>query len=164
MLLFCLKSVPWTGNELACENCENSQLTLTNLSHLLNYALKYSSNNVRWRCMPTFKKTLPRVVIHCTQVVEKKWKLRVRFSPTKENRTHQTRISTKIDKDDFSPAVFSSRLEQKIPVTECLVCFVCFFSSMAKSTLRMGSCVCFGCHNILFLRTMFDEGSPRSVL
>ena len=38
VLLFCLKSVPWTGNELAgddVENCENSQLTLTNLSHLL---------------------------------------------------------------------------------------------------------------------------------
>ena len=34
MLLFCLKSVPWTGNELAgdvVENCENSQLTLINL-------------------------------------------------------------------------------------------------------------------------------------
>ena len=33
VLLFCLKSVPWTGNELAGddeENCENSQLTLTN--------------------------------------------------------------------------------------------------------------------------------------
>ena len=32
------KSVPWTGNELAgddVEKCENSQLTLTNLSHLL---------------------------------------------------------------------------------------------------------------------------------
>ena len=37
-LLFCLKkSFPWTGNELAgddVEKCENSQLTLTNLSHL----------------------------------------------------------------------------------------------------------------------------------
>ena len=35
--LFCLKSVPWIGNELAgddVENCENSQLTLKNLSHL----------------------------------------------------------------------------------------------------------------------------------
>ena len=38
VLLFCLKSVPWTGNELAgndVEICENSQLTLTNLSNLL---------------------------------------------------------------------------------------------------------------------------------
>ena len=38
VLLFCLKSVPWTGNEVAgddVENCENSQLTLTYLSHLL---------------------------------------------------------------------------------------------------------------------------------
>ena len=30
---------------------------------------------------------------------------RVRFSPTKENRVHQTKISTKTDKDGFSPAV-----------------------------------------------------------
>ena len=38
VLLFCLKSVPWTGNELAAddvENCENFQLMLANLSHLL---------------------------------------------------------------------------------------------------------------------------------
>ena len=39
-----------------------------------------------------------RVVIHPTQVVEKKWKLRARFSLTKENRVHQTKILTKIDK------------------------------------------------------------------
>ena len=30
---------------------------------------------------------------------------RVRFSPAKENRVHQTKISTKTDKDGFSPAV-----------------------------------------------------------
>ena len=38
VLLFNLKSVPWTGNELATDDveiCENSQLTLANLSHLL---------------------------------------------------------------------------------------------------------------------------------
>ena len=37
VLLFCLKSVPWTNNEFAgydVENCENSPLALTNLSHL----------------------------------------------------------------------------------------------------------------------------------
>ena len=33
--LFCLKSVTWTYNELAGENCENPQLILTNLSHLM---------------------------------------------------------------------------------------------------------------------------------
>ena len=41
-LLFCLIStiVPWTGKELAgddVENCENSQLTLKNLSHSSNF-------------------------------------------------------------------------------------------------------------------------------
>ena len=38
VLLFSLKSGPWTGNELATDDveiCENSQLTLANLSHLL---------------------------------------------------------------------------------------------------------------------------------
>ena len=40
VLLFCLKSVPRTGNELVgddIENCENSLLTFTNLSHLLYF-------------------------------------------------------------------------------------------------------------------------------
>ena len=50
---------------------------------------------------------------------------------------HQTKISTKTDKQGLSPAVSSSRLEQKTPVTECLVCCVCVLYSMAKSVLRM---------------------------
>ena len=78
------------------------------------------------------QQALPRVAIHRTQVVEKKWKLRVRFSPTKENRVHQTKISTKTDKHGLSPAVFRSRLEQKTPVTECLVCRICVLFSMTK--------------------------------
>ena len=85
----------------------------------------------------------PRVVIHRAQVAKNKWKLRARFSPTKENREHQTKISTKTDESGFSSTVFRSRLEQKTPVTEYLVCCVCvLFStakSMAKSMLRMGS-------------------------
>ena len=52
---------------------------------------------------------------------------------------HQTKISTKTDHDGFSLAVFRSRLEKKIPVTECLVCCVCVLFSMEKSMLRMGS-------------------------
>ena len=35
-----------------------------------------------------------------------------------EGEPHQTKISTKTDKDGFSLAVFRSRLEQKTPVTE----------------------------------------------
>ena len=66
------------------------------------------------------QQALPRVVIHRTQIVDKKWKLRVQFSPTKENRVHQT-------------AVFKSGLEQKLPVTECLVYCVCVLFFMAKS-------------------------------
>ena len=81
------------------------------------------------------QQALPRVVINRTQVVDKKWKLRVRFSPKKENRVHQTKILTKTDKDGFSPAVFKSRLEQKLPVNECLVCCVFVLFSTAKSIM-----------------------------
>ena len=95
---------------------------------------------------------LLRVVIHRTQVVKEKWKLRIRLTPTKEN-CIRTKISTKTDKDGFSPAEFRARFEQKTPVTECLVHRVCVLFSMGKSMLRMGSCVRFCCHNILFLRT-----------
>ena len=34
----------------------------------------------------SLQQALLRVVVHRTQVAEKKWKLRVRFSPTKEQR------------------------------------------------------------------------------
>ena len=74
-----------------------------------------------------------------------------RFSPTKENC---------VLLDGFSRAVFRSRLEEKTPVTECLVCCVCVLFSMMKSMLRMGSCVRFCWHNILFLRAKRREGSP----
>ena len=77
---------------------------------------------------------------------------------------HQRKISTKTDKDGFSPAVFRSRLQQKIPVTECLPCCVCVLFSMAKSIIRMNNCVRFCCHKILFLRIMCGEGSSRAVL
>ena len=52
---------------------------------------------------------------------------------------HQTKISTNTDKGGVSPAVFRSRLEQKTPVTEYLVCCVCVSFSMAKSMFGMGS-------------------------
>ena len=71
---------------------------------------------------------------------------------------HQTKISTKTDKHGLSPAVSSSRLEQKTPATECLVCCVCVLYSMD------GSCVRFCCNNILFLLTKSGEGSAWSVL
>ena len=40
------------------------------------------------------------------------------------------------DKDGFSPVVFRLRLEQKIPVTVCLVCCVCVLFSKANSKWR----------------------------
>ena len=72
------------------------------------------------------QQALPRIVIHRTQVAKKKWKLQAWFSPMKENRVHQTKISTETDKGGFSPAIFRSRLEQKPPFTEYLVCCILF--------------------------------------
>ena len=49
MLLFSLKSGPWTGNELATDDveiCENSQLTLANLSHLLKFCISQRWNTL----------------------------------------------------------------------------------------------------------------------
>ena len=120
MLLFCLKSVPWTGNELAgddVENCENYQFTHKSLTSLVIF-VSVSVEILLKLCpiaMNTYlQQALWRVVIHRTQVVEEKWKFRVRFSLTKDIRVHQKKISTKTYKDDFSPAVFRSRLGQKI--------------------------------------------------
>ena len=96
--------------------------------------------------------------------VEKGQKLRVRFNPRKENRVHQTKVSKKTDKDGFSPAVFRSKLEQKIPFSECLVWLVRILFSMAKSMLRMGSCVRLCCYKILFLCTTCGGGSPSSAV
>lgn len=68
--------------------------------------------------------------------------LRVRFSATKEKGMHQTKISTKTEKDGFWPAVPKSILELYI-ITESLVCYVCALFSIAKSMPRMGSCIRF---------------------
>ena len=39
----------------------------------------------------------------------------------------------------FLPAMFRSRLEQKSPVTQCLVCCVCVLFSMKESMIRIDS-------------------------
>ena len=49
----------------------------------------------------------------------RRWKLREMevarmVQPFEENRVYETKILTKTDKDGFSPAVFRSKLEQKI--------------------------------------------------
>ena len=46
---------------------------------------------------------------------------------------HQTEISTKTNKDGFSPTVFRSRLEHKIPVTEFLAVAYVFSQCEARS-------------------------------
>ena len=76
MLLFCLKSVPWTGNELAgddVENCENYWFTHKSLTSLVIF-VSVSVEILLKLCplaMNTYlQQTLWRVVIHRTQVVE----------------------------------------------------------------------------------------------
>ena len=77
-------------------------------------------------------------MIHRTQEVQKKWKLRVRFSPTKENR-----VASNEDFDEDRPKRFlacgvSVKIRTKNSGTESLVCCVSVLFSMAKSMLRMG--------------------------
>ena len=54
--------------------------------------------------------------------------------------------------------------EKKLLLLNVCECCVCVMISTAKSMLGIGSFVRFCCHNILFLRTECDEGSPWSVL
>ena len=96
------------------------------------------------------QQALPRAVIHRIQVIKKKWTLRLRFSPTKENRVYQTKISMKTDKDGFLPAVFKSRKEQKNLVIECLLCCFCVLFLMAKSMERMANSVRSCCPKFYF--------------
>ena len=107
MPLFCLKSVPWTGNELAdddIENCANSQLKLQ-ISYISCSFVSVRVEILLKLCLIAvynyLQQALPRVVIYRTPVVKRKWKLRVRFSATKENRVHHTKILTKNDEDSF---------------------------------------------------------------
>ena len=53
---------------------------------------------------------------------------------------------------------------KKTPVTKRLVVAFGVLFSMAKSMLKMCSCVRFCCHKVLFLRTKRGKGSPCSVL
>ena len=72
-----------------------------------------------------------------------------------------TKISTRTDKDGFSPAVFRSRLEQITPVTEWLVNCLRVLFSTAKSMVIMGSCVRFCLHNMLFLISLVNTPEFR---
>ena len=72
-----------------------------------------------------------------------------------------TNISTRTDKDGFSPAVFRSRLEQSAPVTEWLVNCLRVLFSTAKSMVIMGSCVRFCLHNMLFLISLVNTPEFR---
>ena len=60
------------------------------------------------------QQALPRVVIHRTQAVKKRWN-RSTIQPYEEEprASNENFQSTKSDKDGFSPAVVRSRLEQK---------------------------------------------------
>ena len=77
------------------------------------------------------QQTLPRVLTHHTQVAKTKWKLQIRFSPTKENRVLVRRflscgVEVKIG------------TKKKTPVTKCSVYCICVLFSVAKFMERMG--------------------------
>ena len=89
------------------------------------------------------QQALPIVLIHRTQVIEKKWKLWVRFSLSMENcvkrRFRQRRsLACEIKTENSRYWVFTS----------LRLCFV----FCGKILLRLGRCVRFCCHIILFLR------------
>ena len=151
MLLFCLKSVPWTNNELAGddeENCENSQLTLKNPLISCNFVSV---------SLETLLKSCP---ITMSTLLSWKYGSAIRRRTAWMKRRFRRRVT-----DGFSLAVFRSRLWWKTPVTACLVCCVCFFFFYGEIYVEYGyGFVCFWSHNILFHRTKCCEGSPRSVL
>ena len=89
------------------------------------------------------------------------WKMCEYFFSTSCINCMPTNISTRTDKDGFSPAVFRSRLEQSTPVTEWLVNCLRVLFSTAKSMVIMGSCVRFCLHNMLFLISLVNAPEFR---
>ena len=151
MLLFCPSSVPWTGNELAADevqNCENSQLTLTNLSQLCVPPSASSTQS----CDTSYSSSREEMEVAST--VQPLWRRTACIKRRFRRWLTKTVSLLWCSGQDY---------QQKMPVTECLACCVCVLLSTAKSIIRMNSCVRFCCHNILFLRTMCGEGSYRAV-
>ena len=77
VLLFWLKSISWTDDEVSewwhrkmWKFSVDTYKSLTSIVILCQFSLKYSKNNDRWRCLPTFGSLL-RVVLHCTPVAKK---------------------------------------------------------------------------------------------
>ena len=50
----------------------------------------------------------------------------------------------------FLACIVQVKNRTKTPVTECFVPSVCVLFPLAKSMQRMGTCVCFFCHNVWF--------------
>ena len=87
-------------------------------------------------------------------------KLEVRFSPTKENRVNETKISSKSDRRFLACSV-----QVEIMMKNSRYCMFSllrlFFVFYGEIYVENGyGFVCFWSHNILFLRTKCCEGSP----
>ena len=91
----------------------------------------------------------------------KTWKIWEYFFFTSCINCVPTNISTRTDKDGFSPAVFWSRLEQNTPVTEWLVNCLRVLFSTTKSMVIMGSCVRFCLHNMSYLISLVNAPEFR---
>ena len=148
MLLFCLKSVSWTGNELVgddVENCENFQLTLTNLSHSFNFV---SIVEILLKLWPIamysyLQQVLPRVVIYRTQVAKNKLEVASTVQPYEgEPRASNEDFDEDFDEDwqrRFLACGFQVKKRKKKSLYWIFSLLRLCFVSMAKSMLRMGS-------------------------
>ena len=149
VLLFCLKSVSWTGNELVgddVENCENFQLTLTNLSHSFNFVS--ISVEILLKLWPIamysyLQQVLPRVVIYRTQVAKNKLEVASTVQPYEgEPRASNEDFDEDFDEDwqrRFLACGFQVKKRTKKSLYWIFSLLRLCFVSMAKSMLRMGS-------------------------
>ena len=90
-------------------------------------------------------------------------KLQVQFSPTKENRVNETKISSKSDRRFLARSV-----QVEIMMKNSRYCMFSllrlFFVFYGEIYVKNGyGFVSFWSHNILFLRTKCCGGSPKSV-
>ena len=96
-----------------------------------------------------FQQALPRIVIHRTQVEEKRnGSCQYGSAPRRRAACIKRRFRPGVTKTVSHPRCSGQDQTRKTPVTECFVCCVFVLFSTAKSMLRMGSCVRFCFHNI----------------
>ena len=96
-----------------------------------------------------FQQAVPRIVIHRTQVEQRKnGSCQYGSAPRRRAACIKRRFRPGVTKTVSHRRCSGQDQTRKTPVTECFVCCVFVLFSMAKSMLRMGNCVRFCFHNI----------------